>query len=119
MDKRRLARTRRHIRLRKKIYGTAERPRMSTYRSLNHIYVQIIDDTKGITLFSASTLDKEFKGNKMHKGNITSASKVGQSMASKAVKAGIKTIVFDRGGYKYHGRIKAIAEAARKGGLEF
>jgi large subunit ribosomal protein L18 len=114
-----LARERRHARIRKKVFGTAERPRLSVFRSLNHIYAQIIDDVKGYTVVSVSTLDKELKGEKGHKGNVAMAKKVGQLLASKAAKAGIKNIVFDRGGYKYHGCIKALAEAAREGGLEF
>jgi large subunit ribosomal protein L18 len=114
-----LARERRHARIRKKVFGTAERPRLSVFRSLNHIYAQIIDDTKGHTIVSASTLDKEFKEEKGHKGNVAMAKKTGKLLASKAAKAGIKNIVFDRSGYKYHGCIKALAEAAREGGLEF
>lgn len=119
MNIKELARQRRHRRLRKKISGTAERPRLSVRRSLNHIYAQIIDDTKGHTIVSASTLDKEFKDEKGHRGNVAMAKKVGQLLASRALRAGIKNIVFDRGGYKYHGCIKALAEAAREGGLEF
>lgn len=119
MNIKELARHRRHKRIRKKVYGTAERPRLSVFRSLNHIYAQLIDDTKGHTLVSASTLDKEFKSEKGHKGNVLMAKKVGRLVAEKAVAAGIKKVVFDRGGYKYHGSIKALAEAAREGGLEF
>lgn len=119
MNIKELARQRRHRRLRKKVSGTAERPRLSVRRSLNHIYAQIIDDTKGHTIVSASTLDKEFKDEKGHRGNVAMARKVGQLLASKALRAGIKNIVFDRGGYKYHGCIRALAEAAREGGLEF
>lgn len=119
MNIKELARQRRHKRVRKKVYGTAERPRLSVYRSLNHIYAQLIDDTKGHTLVSASTLDKEFSNEKGHKGNVAMAKKVGKLIAEKAVAAGIKMVVFDRGGYKYHGCIKALAEAAREGGLEF
>lgn len=119
MNIKELARQRRHKRLRKKVSGTTERPRLSVRRSLNHTYAQIIDDTKGHTIISASTLDKELRDDKGHKGNIEMAKKVGQLLASKAAKAGLKSIVFDRGGYKYHGCMKAIAEAAREGGLEF
>lgn len=119
MNIKELARERRHARIRKRVFGTAERPRLSVFRSLNHIYAQIIDDTKGHTIVSASTLDKEFKEEKGHKGNVAMAKKVGQLLASKASKSGIKSVVFDRGGYKYHGCIKALAEAAREGGLEF
>ncbi len=119
MNIKELARQRRHKRLRKKVSGTTERPRLSVRRSLNHTYAQIIDDTKGHTIVSASTLDKELRDDKGHKGNAAMAKKVGQLLASKAAKAGLKSIVFDRGGYKYHGCIKALAEAAREGGLEF
>ncbi|MDI6728260.1 MAG: 50S ribosomal protein L18 [Thermodesulfovibrionales bacterium] len=119
MNIKELARERRHARIRKKVFGTAERPRLSVFRSLNHIYAQIIDDTTGHTIVSASTLDKEFKEEKGHKGNVAMAKKVGQLLALKASKSGIKSVVFDRGGYKYHGCIKALAEAAREGGLEF
>jgi len=114
-----LSRQRRHHRIRKKVFGTAEKPRMSVYRSLNHIYAQIIDDTKGHTLVSASTLDKELKDEKGNKGNVAMAKKVGSLIALRAIRAGIKKAAFDRGGYKYHGCIKAIADAAREGGLEF
>jgi large subunit ribosomal protein L18 len=114
-----LARQRRHARLRKKVSGTTEKPRLSVRRSLNHIYAQIIDDTKGYTIVFASTLDKDLKSEKGHKGNVAMAKKVGQLLASKATKAGIKSVVFDRGGYKYHGCINALAEAAREGGLKF
>jgi large subunit ribosomal protein L18 len=114
-----LARKRRHERIRKKVFGTAERPRLSIFKSLNHIYAQLIDDTKGHTIVSASTLDKELKNEKGHHGNINMAKKVGQLIAERAIKAGIKRVVFDRGGYKYHGSIKALAESARESGLEF
>lgn len=119
MNIKKLARERRHARIRKRVFGTAERPRLSVFRSLNHIYAQVIDDTKGHTIVSVSTLDKELKDEKGHKGNVAMAKKVGRLLASKALKAGIKNIVFDRSGYKYHGCIRALAEAAREGGLEF
>lgn len=119
MNIKELSRKRRHARLRKKIFGTSERPRLSVRRSLNHIYAQIVDDTKGNTLVFASTLDKDIREEKGHKGNVIMAKKVGQLLASKATNAGIKSVVFDRGGYKYHGCIKALAEAARESGLEF
>lgn len=119
MNTKELSRQRRHKRIRKKVFGTTERLRLSVYRSLNHIYAQIIDDTKGHTLISASTIDKEFKDEKGHKGNVIMARKVGSLIALRAIKAGIKKVAFDRGGYKYHGCIKAIADAAREGGLEF
>lgn len=119
MNIKELSRKRRHIRLRKKVLGTADRPRLSVYKSLNNIYAQIIDDAKGHTLVSASTLDKELKEEKGHKGNVAAAKKIGQMLASRAAIAGVKRVVFDRGGYKYHGCVKALADGAREGGLEF
>lgn len=117
------ARTRRHERIRKKVAGTTERPRLSVYRSLSHMYAQIIDDFKGSTIAAASSLDKELKGKgkdkKSGKGNIGAAKQVGELIAKKALKKGIKRVVFDRGGYLYHGRVKALADAARENGLEF
>lgn len=113
------ARIRRHVRIRKKVSGSAERPRLSVYRSLNHIYVQIIDDSRGNTLVAASTLDKDFNEEKGHKGNVSMAKKVGQLIAKRALEKGLKKVVFDRGGYVYHGRVKALAEGAREAGLEF
>jgi large subunit ribosomal protein L18 len=115
----RIGRDRRHARIRKKIFGTGERPRLSVYRSLNHIYVQIIDDSKGKTLVAASTREGELKSEKGHKGNAVIAKKVGELIAQKARGKGINKVVFDRGGYLYHGRVKALAEAAREAGLEF
>ena len=106
----------RHERVRSKIVGTSEVPRLCVFRSNTNIYAQIIDDEKGITLVSASSLDKELK---LKNANIEAATKVGESLAKKAVKAGIKKVVFDRGGYLYHGRVKALAEACRENGLEF
>ena len=111
-----VARIKRHQRVRKNISGTAERPRLNVYRSLNHIYAQIIDDTKGFTLVSASSMDKDFTANG---GNIEGAKAVGNAIAKKALEKGIKAVVFDRGGYIYHGRVAALAEGAREGGLEF
>ncbi|HEX8948958.1 MAG TPA: 50S ribosomal protein L18 [Dissulfurispiraceae bacterium] len=113
------ARKRRHTRIRKKVFGTVEKPRLCVYKSLNHIYAQIIDDTKGRTIVAASTLDKDVAKESGHKGNVAMAKKIGQVLASRAAGSGIKKIVFDRGGYRYHGRIKALAEGAREGGLEF
>ncbi len=110
------SRLKRHQRVRNKISGTPERPRLSVYKSLNGIYTQIIDDVNGKTLASASTLDKEVK---TKSNNIEAAKEVGTLIAKRAAKANIKTVVFDRGGYLYHGKIKALAEAAREGGLEF
>ena len=113
------SRQKRHLRMRKKLVGTTERPRLNVFRSLNNIYAQIIDDTKGVTLVSASTLDKELKGSIGHGGNKESAKAVGALVAKKAIEAGIKQVVFDRGGYIYHGRVKELADAAREAGLEF
>jgi large subunit ribosomal protein L18 len=113
------ARYRRHKRIRKKIYGTPERPRLNVFRSLKHIYAQIIDDFSGNTLVSASTLDKELKDKLQTGGNIEAAKNVGLLIGQRAIKKGIKKVVFDRGGYAYHGRVKALADAAREVGLEF
>ena len=110
------ARKVRHERVRSKVFGTSECPRLCVFRSNTNIYAQIIDDEKGFTLVSASSLDKDLNLKSL---NIEAASKVGASLAKKAKKAGIKKIVFDRGGYKYHGRVKALAEALRENGLEF
>ena len=112
-------RLRKHIRVRKKITGIAERPRMNVFRSLNNIYVQIIDDTTGNTLVSASTLDAALKGKVTSGGNKEAAKEVGKLIASKAIDKGIKRVVFDRGGYIYHGRVKELADAAREAGLDF
>ena len=113
--KRNAIRQRIHQRIRRKLAGTAERPRLNVYRSLNHIYVQVIDDQKGETLVSASTLQAKSKTG----GNVAAAKEIGKAVAELAVKKGIKKVVFDRGGYLYHGRIKALADAAREAGLEF
>ncbi|MBR4949483.1 MAG: 50S ribosomal protein L18 [Clostridia bacterium] len=110
------ARIRRHQRVRAKISGTTDCPRLNVFRSLNNIYAQIIDDTKGQTLVSASTLDKEFEG---ATGNCEAAKKVGLLVAKRALEKGIENVVFDRGGYLYHGRIKELADGAREGGLKF
>lgn len=119
MNRKELARQRRHARTRKKVLGSPERPRLSVYRSLNNVYAQIIDDTKGHTLISASSLEKELREEKGHRGNVSMAKKVGQRVAARAAEAGIRKVVFDRSGYKYHGCIKALADGAREGGLEF
>ncbi|MBO5143390.1 MAG: 50S ribosomal protein L18 [Clostridia bacterium] len=111
-----VARVRRHERVRAKISGTAERPRLCVFRSNKNIAVQVIDDVAGNTLVAASTLDKEVK---TKASNIEAAKEVGELIAKRAIKAGIKNVVFDRGGYIYHGKIKALAEAAREAGLEF
>ena len=109
-------RLQRHKRVRGKISGTKECPRLNVFRSSKHIYAQIIDDVAGVTLCSASTLDKGFEGST---GNADAAKKVGQAVADKAAKLGITEVVFDRGGFIYHGRVKALAEGARDGGLKF
>ena len=109
-------RLKRHIRVRGKISGTPERPRLNVFRSNANIYAQIIDDVNGVTLASASTLDKEFEG---AAGNCEAAKKVGQLVAERAKAKGISAVVFDRGGYIYHGRVAALAEGAREGGLKF
>jgi large subunit ribosomal protein L18 len=113
------SRTKRHKRVRKKVYGTTERPRLNVFRSLKHIYVQIIDDHKGKTLVAASSADKELKGKVATGGNIEAAKSVGLLIAQRATGKGMKSVVFDRGGYLYHGRVKALADGAREGGLEF
>lgn len=109
----------RRLRVRKKINGTAERPRLNVFRSLQNIYAQIIDDEKRVTLVSTSTLAPELKEKLSSTSNTEAAIAVGQLLAKKAEEAGIKQVVFDRAGYVYHGRIKALADAARAGGLEF
>lgn len=109
----------RALRVRKKISGTSERPRLNVFRSLNQIYCQIIDDTKGITLLSASSLDKAISDKIAGKTKQEVSFIVGETIAKKAVKKGIKTVVFDRAGYIYTGRVKALADGARNGGLEF
>ena len=110
------ARLNRHKRVRGKISGTAERPRLNVYRSTNNIYAQLIDDVKGVTLCAASSLDKDFEGNG---GNKDAARKVGAAIAKIAAEKGITEVVFDRGGYIFHGRVKELAEGAREGGLKF
>ncbi len=109
-------RLKRHIRVRGKISGTPERPRLNVFRSNANIYAQIIDDVNGVTLVSASTLDKDFEGTT---GNCEAAKKVGQAIAERAKAKGIEEVVFDRGGYVYHGRVAALAEGARESGLKF
>ncbi|SNR85133.1 50S ribosomal protein L18 [Desulfurobacterium atlanticum] len=110
---------RKHRRVRKKVFGTSERPRLAVYKSLKHMHAQIIDDTKGITLVSASTVEKEIKEKVKGLTKTEAAKVVGQVIAERAKEKGIKAVVFDRGGFIYHGRIKAVAEGAREGGLEF
>lgn len=115
-DDKKASRVRRHLRVRKKISGTTERPRLSVYRSEKNIYAQIIDDVNGVTLVSASSVEKDFDG---VGSNLEGAKKVGTLIAQKAADKGIKSVVFDRGGYIYHGRVQSLAEAAREAGLEF
>jgi large subunit ribosomal protein L18 len=117
--KRRLARLRRHARVRRRVQGTAEQPRLCVFRSLNHIYAQIIDDTQGHTLVAASTLDADVRAELDDKDKTGQAVIVGKTLAERASAAGIDKVVFDRGGYLYHGRVEALAKAARKGGLIF
>lgn len=112
-------RIKRHLRVRKNISGTPERPRLNVYRSLSNIYAQVIDDTTGRTLVSASSLEKEIKDKVEYCGNKAAAKEVGLLVAKKALDKGIKAVVFDRGGYVYHGRVQELAEGAREGGLEF
>ncbi len=118
-EKSRKARKRRHRRVRARISGTAERPRLNVFRSLSHIYAQVIDDEAGHTLVSASTVDRELRGDIDGKDKTEAAQLVGELIAKRAQERGIKTVVFDRGGFRYHGRVKALADAARKAGLEF
>ncbi|WP_342047132.1 50S ribosomal protein L18 [Bacillus sp. OTU530] len=112
-----VVRKKRHARVRTKLSGTAGRPRLNVFRSNQHIYAQVIDDVNGVTLASASTLDKEFSLEGT--GNVAAAQKVGELVAKRAVEKGVGEVVFDRGGYLYHGRVKALAEAAREAGLQF
>ena len=111
-------RKKRHLRVRNKVKGTAEMPRLNVYRSLNHIYAQIIDDTVGNTLVTASTLDKEIKGNLEGKTKSEQAKMVGELVAKKALAKGITQVVYDRGGYLYTGRVESLADGAREGGLK-
>jgi len=108
-----------HERVRQRVVGTMERPRLCVYRSLGHIYAQVIDDLGGRTLASASSLDKQTRAQVKGGGNIAAAKIVGKTVAERSIAAGIQQVVFDRGGYMYHGRVKALAEGAREGGLEF
>ena len=113
------ARQRRHERVRKRVAGTATMPRLSVYKSLSHIYAQLIDDTDGKTLAAASSAEKEVQAGMKHCGNVAAAKKVGANIAQRAIEKNIKNVVFDRGGYQYHGCIKALADAAREQGLHF
>jgi large subunit ribosomal protein L18 len=107
------------VRVRRHVAGTAERPRLAIYRSLNHIYCQVIDDASHSTLVAASDVEAELRGQRNGKKKSEVASLVGEAIARRAVEKGIKSVVFDRGGFRYHGRVKALAEGARKGGLSF
>lgn len=112
-------RAKKRKRVRKKVYGTAERPRLSVFRSLNHIYAQVINDDLGITIAAASSLDPEFKATELSGGNVEGAKKVGELIGKRALEKGVSKVVFDRGGNIYHGRIAAVAEGAREAGLNF
>jgi large subunit ribosomal protein L18 len=116
---RRVARLRRHRRVRKHIVGTPDRPRLNVFRSLRHIYAQVIDDSRECTLVSASTMDQEVRTQLQGLSKTEQAQVVGKVLAERALSQGIGQVVFDRGGYKYHGRVKALADAAREGGLDF
>ena len=116
---RRKARGRRHVHVRKYVSGTPERPRLNVFRSLEHVYAQVIDDSVGSTLASSSTIDREIRDQVVGLPKTDQARVVGKLVAERAIAKGIKKVVFDRGGYKYHGRVKALAEAAREVGLEF
>lgn len=120
-NKKELGRIRRHRRVRKKVFGTKDRPRLSVHRSLKNIYLQLIDDISQKTLFSASSLDKEIREqmDSENRGNIKGAFLTGQLLGKRAREKGINQVVFDKGGYKYHGRVKAVAEAVRKEGIKF
>ena len=119
MLKKQLLRQRRHERVRRKVSGTQERPRLAVYRSEHHIYAQIIDDSKGHTLAAASTLDAGLRAELKYGGNVDAAKAVGSLVAQRALEQGVKQVVVDRGGFAYHGRVAALADAARESGLEF
>ena len=119
INRSREARNRRHERIRRRLHWTAERPRLNVFRSLQHIYAQVIDDDMGFTLVASSTVDPELRGQLDGLTRSQQAARVGQLVAQRAVAKGLKQVVFDRGGYPYHGRVKALADGARKGGLEF
>ncbi|MBQ6589026.1 MAG: 50S ribosomal protein L18 [Butyrivibrio sp.] len=112
-------RVKKHMKIRNRFSGTAERPRLAVFRSNNHVYAQVIDDVAGKTLVSASTLEKDIKAELKNTDDIEAATKIGDVVAKRALEKGIKAVVFDRGGYIYHGKVEALAEAARKAGLEF
>ena len=118
-ESRQKVRAKKHMKIRNRFSGTAERPRLAVFRSNNHVYAQIIDDVAGKTLVSASTLEKDIKAELQNTDDIDAASKIGDVVAKRAIEKGIKAVVFDRGGYIYHGKVKALADAAREAGLEF
>ena len=118
-ESRQLVRAKKHMKIRNRFSGTAERPRLAVFRSNNHMYAQIIDDTVGKTLVSASTTQKEVKAELEKTNNVDAAAYLGTVIGKRAVEAGIKEVVFDRGGFIYHGKVKALADAAREAGLEF
>ena len=112
-------RAKKHMKIRNRFSGTAERPRLAVFRSNNHVYAQVIDDVAGKTLVSASTLEKDIKAELENTDDTAAATKIGDVVAKRALEKGIKAVVFDRGGYIYHGKVKALADAAREAGLEF
>ncbi len=118
-NRRQSARRRRHRHVRKRVVGSPERPRLAVYRSNRHIYAQVIDDERGVTLASASSLENEMRGELKTGANKDAAAAVGKRVAERAVAAGVSEVVFDRGGYRFHGRLKALADAAREAGLSF
>ena len=118
-ESRQKIRVKKHMKIRNRFSGTAERPRLAVFRSNNHMYAQVIDDVAGKTLVSASTLEKDIKAELKNTDDIEAASKIGDVVAKRALEKGIKAVVFDRGGYIYHGKVKALADAAREAGLEF
>lgn len=119
MQRRQELRERRHLRVRKKVNGTPERPRLAVFRSEHHIYAQVIDDTQGRTLVAASSLDPGVKGEHKYGGNVNAAKAVGKLLGERAKEKGVARVVFDRGGFAYHGRVAALADGAREAGLEF
>jgi large subunit ribosomal protein L18 len=119
VNKRTELRAKRKVRIRKRIFGTSERPRLSVYRSLNHIYTQIIDDTQGVTLASASTVEKDVRDAQKFENKRAAATYIGKLIAERATAKGIKSVVFDRNGFLYHGRVKAVSDGAREAGLDF
>lgn len=116
---RKAERTKRHLRVRKRVMGTSERPRLAVFRSLHHIYAQVIDDTQGLTIVSAGTIEPELRAQLGSTKDTEAAKKIGQLVANRALEKGIKQVVFDRGGNLYHGRIAALADSAREAGLDF